>query len=333
MTLEDKVHAFRLRVLQRAEELGNVSAACREAGISRTLYYRWRKRFTRYGIDGLHPRRTASRPGRPVQLDTTKERRIVAMALTSPTWGPQRVSDQLALEGVTVSATTVWRALHRLGLGTRAQRLLVLEVHSAKTAGLLTDRTRRNPAQRKVCHVQAEKPGELVCIDTFYIGNLKGVGKMWQLTACDAASSYAMAKIVSANNAAEASTFLHDVVAAELQEAGWTLWRVLTDGGSEFKGAFDEMCRKLNVRHTRTKPRHAWTNGFVERLQGTILHEHWRIAFRRRYFRRRFQLQASLDSFLRFYNFERPHQGYRTKGRTPAEIFWGAVREQRHEED
>ena len=62
MTLEDKVHAFRLRVLQRAEELGNVSAACREAGISRTLYYRWKKRFLLYGADGLHPRRTAAHP-------------------------------------------------------------------------------------------------------------------------------------------------------------------------------------------------------------------------------------------------------------------------------
>ena len=333
MTLEDKVHAFRLRFLQRAQELGNVSAACREAGISRTLYYRWKKRFTRYGIDGLHPRRTATRPGRPVQLDTTKERRIVAMALTWPTWGPQRVSDQLRMEGVTVSATTVWRALHRLGLGTRTERLLVLEIHSAKTAGLLTDRTRENLTRRKARHVQAEMPGELVCIDTFYIGNLKGVGRLWQLTACDVASSYAMAKVVPVNNAAQAAAFLRDIVAVELEKAGWKLWRVLTDGGSEFKGEFDETCRQINVRHTRTKPRHAWTNGFVERLQGTILHEHWRIAFRRRYFRRRFQLQASLDGFLRFYNFERPHQGYRTKGRTPSEIFWGAVREQRHEGD
>ena len=332
MTLEDKVHAFRLHVLQRAEELGNVSATCREAGISRTLFYRWKKRFTLYGIDGLHPKRTATHPGRPVQLGAIKERRIVAMALACPTWGPQRLSDQLRMEGVVVSPTTVWRTLHRLGLGTRTERLLVLEVHSAKSAGLLTERTRRNLARRKVRHVQAEKPGELVCIDTFYIGNLKGVGKMWQLTACDAASSYGMAKVVPANNATEAATFLRDVVAPELEKAGWKLWRVLTDGGSEFKGAFDEMCRELNIRHTRTKPRHAWTNGFVERLQGTILHEHWRIAFRRRYFRRRFQLQASLDSFLHFYNFDRPHQGYRTKGRTPSEIFWGAVREQRHEE-
>ena len=176
MTLEDKVHAFRLRVLQRAEELGNVSAACREAGISRTLYYRWEKRFTHYGIDGLHPRRTAMRPGRSVQLDTTRERRIVAMALSWPTWGPRRLSLQLEQEGIIVSPTTVWRALRRLGLGTRVERLLVLEVHSAKSAGLLTERTRRDLSRRRVRHVQAEKPGELVCIDTFYIGNLKGVG-------------------------------------------------------------------------------------------------------------------------------------------------------------
>ncbi len=89
----------------------------------------------------------------------------------------------------------------------------------------------------------------------------------------------------------------------------------------EFNSEFDTACLELNVQHPRTKPRHAWTNGFVERLQRTILHEHGRIAFRRCYFRKRFQLQASLDGFLQFYNFERPHQGYRTKGRTPAEVF------------
>ena len=332
MTLEDKVHAFRLRVLRRAQELDNVSLACREAGISRTLYYRWKKRFTLYGPDGLHPRRTATRPGRPVQLDAATERKIVATALACPTWGPGRLSLQLEQEGTRVSPTTVWRALRRLGLGTRVERLLVLEVHSAESAGLLTERTGRALAQRKVRHVQAEEPGELVCMDTFYIGNLKGVGKLWQLTACDAASSYGIAKVVTVNNATEAAKFLRDVVAAEMKKGGWKLWRVLTDGGSEFKGEFDVACRELNVHHTRTQPRHAWTNGFVERLQGTILHEHWRIAFRRRYFRKRFQLQASLDGFLQFYNFERPHQGYRTKGRPPAEIFWGAVRAQRHEE-
>jgi len=326
MTLEDKVHAFRLRVLRRATELGNVSAACREAGISRTMFYRWRKRFVLYGSDGLHPRQTGERGGRPSQLSAMDEQKIVAAALAWPTWGPGRLSLQLAQHGLVVSPTTVWRALRRVGLGTRVERLLALEGHTAASAGLLTERTRRSLSRTRTRHVQAEEPGELVCIDTFYIGKLKGVGKMWQITACDAASSYALAKVVAVCNANEAAAFLTQVVATTLAEAGWRLQRVLTDGGSEFKGEFDTACRELNVRHTRTKPRHAWTNGFVERLQGTILHEHWRIAFRRRYFRKRFQLQASLDSFLQFYNFERPHQGYRTKGRTPAEVFWGAIR-------
>jgi transposase InsO family protein len=107
---------------------------------------------------------------------------------------------------------------------------------------------------------------------------------------------------------------------------------VLTDGGSRCKGEFDVTCRELNVRHTRTKPRHAWTNGFVERLQQTILHVHWRIASGRRYFRKRLQLKVSLEGGLRFCNFERPHQGYRTKGRTPAEVFWGAVNHEVHQE-
>ena len=139
MTLEDKVHVSRLHVPQRAEELNNVSAACREAGISRTLFYRWKKRFMLYGIDGLHPRRTAARPGRCPQLDPIKERKIIAMALACPAWGPQRLSLQLATEGVVISPSTIWRALHRLGLGTRIQRLLILEIHSAEHAGLLTE--------------------------------------------------------------------------------------------------------------------------------------------------------------------------------------------------
>jgi len=325
MTLEDKVHAFRLHVLRRAGELGNVSAACRELGISRTVFYRWKKRFSMYGADGLHPRQTGTRPGRPPQLGTIKERLVIATALAWPTWGPQRLSLQLAQQDCIVAPSTVWRALRRVGLGTRVQRLLVVEGHSAASAGLLTERTRRSLSRSRTRHVEAEEPGELVCIDTFYIGKLKGVGKLWQLTACDAASSYAMAKVVAVCNAEQAAAFLKEVVATTMAEAGWRLQRVLTDGGSEFKGEFDRACRELNVRHTRTRPRHAWTNGFVERLQGTILHEHWRIAFRRRYFRKRFQLQTSLDGFLEFYNFQRPHQGYRTKGRTPAEVFWGAI--------
>ena len=107
--------------------------------------------------------------------------------------------------------------------------------------------------------------------------------------------------------------------------AGWPLRRVLTDNGKEFKASVVTTCAARQVRHTRTKPRHAWTNGFVERLQGTILHEHWRIEFRRPSFTSAWALQRSLDQFLVFYNRHRPHRGYRLRGRTPATVFRGAV--------
>jgi transposase InsO family protein len=327
MTLEDKVHDYRLLVLRRAEEKGSVTAACREYGVSRTLFYRWRARFRRYGADGLHPRRRQASPGRPVSLAQHDERSIVALALSWPTWGPKRLSLQLARDGHSISPSTVYRALCRVGLSTREKRLAVLELRSAERSGLLTERTRRKleRARRRRRHVQAEEPGELVSLDSFYIGKLKGVGKVWQLTACDAASSYAAARIVVGPTAEATARFLREDLVPLYRKAGWPLRRVLTDRGSEFKAVFDEACEKLGIRHTRTQPRHAWTNGFVERLQGTILHEHWRVAFRRRYFTSRQQLQRSLDGFLAFYNEERPHMGYRTKGRTPAEIFWGAV--------
>ena len=329
MTLEDKVHAFRLHAFRRAEELGNVSAACRELGISRSLYYRLRKRHEAYGAEGLHPRRTRGRRGRPPELPAHQERLVIAWALGEPAWGPQRLSDQLARQGVEISASTIYRALRRHRLGTRGRRLVVLERHSARRAGLLTERTRRAierarpmPSSR---HVEARVPGELVCLDCFYIGKLKGVGKVWQITACDAASSYALAQIFRGDPTAEIATrFLRERVVPAFRKAGFEVQRVLTDGGSEFQGAFLSALGDLGIRRTRTKPRHAWTNGFVERVQGTILHEHWRVEFRRRYFTRVSHLESSLQTFLRFYNHERPHRGYRTRGRTPGEIVWGA---------
>jgi len=325
MTLEDKVQSLRLHALQRAQQLGNVSAACRELGISRTVFYRWRSRLASYGVDGLHPKRQSANQGRPHSLSVQDEQAILALAIGYPTRGPQFYSYLLDRQGRCLSPSTVYRALRRVGLGSQIERLTLLERHSAQRAGLLTERTRRElqKARRQRRHVQSKHPGDLVSLDTFYIGKLKGVGKIWQITACDTACSYATARILLANNAREAAKFLRDL-AVSFREAGWPIKRVLTDRGSEFKAGFDLACEDLDIVHTRTKPRHAWTNGFVERLQGTILHEHWRIAFRRRYFTTTKQLEHSLQHFLRYYNDERPHFGYRTKGRTPSEIFWGA---------
>jgi transposase InsO family protein len=329
MTLDDRIQGLRLRVMARARVLGSVSAACREAGVSRTLYYRWRRRLERYGADGLHPRRRQTRPGRKSEVAPEVERQVVAWALAWPSWGCGRLAAQLARLGIArLAPSTVQRVLRRAGLARRRERLAVLEHHAARTVGLLTERTRRalwRARYGRTRHVAASRPGELVCLDTFYVGQLKGVGKVWQVTACDAACSFGVARLIPALTAAAAAAFLREVLVPLYQRAGWPLTRVLTDGGSEFKADFDLACGELGIRHTRTKPRHAWTNGFVERLQQTLLAEHWRIQFRRRYFTRLAQLETSLQGFLRFYNGDRPHQGYRLRGRTPASVFWGAV--------
>ena len=209
MTLDDSVHGMRLRVMQRAQALGNVSAVCRELGISRTLFYRWRKRFERYGIDGVHPRRQGGRRGRPVQVPAEIERLVLSVAISTATWGCGRIAAYLTRTWrLRVAPSTVQRVLRRAGLATRRARLTVLEQEAARTAGLLTERTRQQLWRARyghTRHVAASEPGELVCLDTFYIGNLKGVGKVWQITACDAASSYGVAALLATHPARRGS--------------------------------------------------------------------------------------------------------------------------------
>jgi transposase InsO family protein len=324
MTLEEKVLAERLFVMRRAQELANVTAACEQLGISRTLFYRWRQRFLRYGADGLKPRPPRrARPGQ--QASAAVEAAVLGYARLWPTHGPARIAVQLTRPGgplVRLSPSGAYAILKRHGLSSRWERLARTEVHGA-AQGLLTERTRAalRAARQTPPHVEAERPGELVCLDTFYLGNLKGVGKVWQFTACDAACSYAVAWLTTELSARRARRFLMRYLVPLYRRTGHPIQTVLTDGGSEFHGAFDQACLALGIEHRRTRPRHAWTNGFVERLQGTILTELWRCAFRRTYYLSVAALQRDLDRYVHFYNFERAHQGYRLQGRTPAEIF------------
>jgi len=215
MNLEDSIHSHRLRVLRDAERLGNVSDACRRHGMSRTVFYRLRRRFAQYGPDGVHPKRRHARCGRPPAIPVQTERRVIAFALAWPTCGPQWYRDQLAREGVRIAPTTVWRLLRRRQLGTRRARLAVLEHGSAETRGILTERT-----VKSLRHVDADAPGELLSLDTFYGGKLKGVGKVWQITGCDVASSFAWARLVIGEvTAAAVLAFLREDVRPRYRHA------------------------------------------------------------------------------------------------------------------
>jgi transposase len=177
MTLDESIQGMRLQVMRRASEVG-ASAACREAGISRTLFYRWQHRLSRYGVDGLHPRRRKARPGPPPQLSPAIERRLLAVAIAEATWGAARMAAYAQrLWRLRAAPSTVQRLLRRHGLATRRQRLLVLEHRSATRVGLLTEPTPRGLWRLRhghTRHVEADQPADLFCRDTFYIGKARG---------------------------------------------------------------------------------------------------------------------------------------------------------------
>ncbi|MDR7559682.1 MAG: helix-turn-helix domain-containing protein [Armatimonadota bacterium] len=320
MTLEDSVLRHRLAVMHPAAALDNVSQACREFGISRTLFYRWRRRLVRYGPDGLRPRPT--RPTRwPRQATPALEHQVVAYALLWPTHGPARMAAHLRQPrwgGWQVSASGVYAILCRHGLRTRWERLTKLEAHSASTVGLLTERTRtylRPPP------VEAQRPGDLVCLDAFYVGKLTGVGKVWQLTACDAACSYALATVVPRVTAQAAVHFLRTHVVPIYQRAGHRIRTVLTDGGPDSRRPSPQPAKRGASSTDEPSRATPGRTGSSSRLQGTLLSELWRVAFRRTDDTSLGQLERDLQAYLRFHNREQPHLGYRLKGRTPAMAF------------
>jgi transposase InsO family protein len=329
MAPADSLARLRKTLMDRAERKeAPVTQLCREAGMGRSRFYELRARYRQYGEAGLRPKpRPTERPDR--QLSEPLVDAIVAYAVEHPTHGQRTIALVLATPrfgGWQVSHGGVANVLRRAGLGRRLARLAAAESLAASEGGPLTERTLRRVRsieRAKTVHIGSEVPGEEFFLDTFYVGHLKGVGKVWQLSAVDGASSFGIARVLAGDKTAAAmARFLAEDVLPTCRRAGLRLVTATTDNGPEFGRAFGEACRAAGVRHHRIPPRSPNLNAFVERFQGTVLHLHYRVAFRYRWYTRVETIDADLQAWLRFYNFERPHRGYRTQGRTPATIFF-----------
>jgi transposase InsO family protein len=321
MTQDDVLFGYRLQLFRLVEEQG-VSAACRLMGVHRSTYYRWRRQVQRSGLEMLRPRERR-RPQMPNQLSPIVEQRIVAFALGHPGLGPRRIAARLARAewgGLVVSPNGVYKTLLRHGLNTRAKRLALIAGYRAPFE------PPRDPEPEP--HIDTSRPGELVGIDCFFVGRLHGSkGPVWQITACDTYSSFAWADLVvcpPSGPTVEQTSVLARRVAAELQQAGWRLERVLTDNGNEFGRR--EFARRLpdGVAHTQIRSGRPQTNGHVERLHRTILEECWRPAFARFLQVRYSGLRRHLAHYLNDYNYHRDHHGRNTAGRCPADLVYGA---------
>jgi len=318
VTPTEIIYHRRVRLLSLADELGNVSAACRQMGISRTRYYEWRATVAQYGLEALMPkdRRRAQLPN---ATPTHVVEDLLTLAVIEPTLGCRSYADRLGERGYRIGKTTVQKLLVDHGLGRRAQRVARAAAITAATTGLSTD-AGRDTEPFGFCHY-SPAPGHQVAADSFYIGNLKGVGKVYQLTAIDVATRWAIMLIVIGPPTAGHTIRFIDHVIKTFRRLGVPVRAVLTDNGPEWiAGGFRAHLAARGLEHHRIPPRSPNHNAVCERFQGTALQECWRPAFHRRRFTSIRQLQAEADAWLRRYHHRRRNHSDYMRGRTPAEI-------------
>ncbi len=318
-TSTEIIFARRVRLLELADELGNISEACRLVGLSRTRYYEWKGISERYGIEALMPK-ARRRPQHEHETPTHVVADLLTVTVIEPTLGCRQLADRLDELGYQIGKTTVQRILNDHGLGRRRQRI-ARAGSLAALAGIVTEAvTEQCPEPFGFCHWAAQ-PGDLVAVDSFYIGNLKGVGKVYQLTAVDTCTRWAIVKlIIGPVTTADTVRFI-DHVRAVMRRLGIPVHRVLSDNGPEYKGRdFQDHLAEIGLVHVRIPPRSPNHNAVCERFQGTMLQECWRPAFHRRRFGSVRQLQAEANTWLVRYNTRRRNHGAYMAGRRPSDI-------------
>jgi transposase InsO family protein len=243
---------------------------------------------------------------------------LLAEAVVRPTLGADRYAEILAERGFVLSRSGTQKLLNRSGLGRRRQRVAALAQLTAATTGLVTEPALEGPFG--FCHFAAN-PGDLVALDSFFIGKLKGVGPVWQLTAVDTATRWAVCEVFIGPSNAEIALRFVDRTLRKLRRLGVPVTGVLTDNGPEFIGTrFTSHLETLGIAHHRTPPRSPNHNAVCERFQSTALQECWRPAFHRRRFDRLNQLRVEIDTWLVTYNTRRPNRSDFMRGRTPRQV-------------
>lgn len=316
VTLEEIIYHRRVRVLDRAGQT-SIAEACRTFGISRTTYYRWADRATRYGLAALMPKQRRT-PAQPNATAPHVIEIVLAEAVARPTLGARRLLEHLAERAVILSASGVQKILHRHNLGHRRQRVAALAQITAADTGLVTQPAKEGPFG--FCHFAAN-PGDLVALDSFYVGKLKGVGTVWQLTAVDTTTRWAICRLFVGDKTAQQAADFVDHVLARLHAIGVELSGVLTDNGPEFVGrVFQDHIAAIGVVHHRIPPRSPNHNAVCERFQGTALQEFHRPAFHRQRFDRLDELDNQFQHWLERYNTRRRNHGAYMRGRRPIDV-------------
>lgn len=329
MTAQAQSIKRKLSLLQLAEELGNVAKAAQIMGFHRDTFYEVRKAFQSGGVAALVEQRRGARGPHPNRVSEEVEAAVLDYCLKHPTYGAARVANDLRLEGANVSPSGVRGVWLRADLETRYKRLMRLEMTAREQTTYVLNEAQIRLLERhspEFCtrHVESSAPGELLNQDTFYWGTIKGVGKVYVQVVIDTFCSLAFAKCYSSKMPVTACDLLYERVLPFYDALGVPVKTILTDNGREFCGKpeshpYELLLALEDIEHRNTKVRSPRTNGFVERMNRTLLDEHFRVKGREKWYTAIEEIQADLDEFLLFYNTKRTHQGYRLQGRTPAQ--------------
>ena len=325
-SISQHIIKHKVGLLNLAVELGNVSRACKVMGFSRDTFYRYQSAVESGGVEALIDS-NRKKPNLRNRVDHLTEDAVKVFAIEQPAFGQVRVSNELRKRGVFISPSGVRSIWLRNNLESLKKRLSALEKHIAQTGEVLTEAQvvaleRKQEDDVSFGEIETAHPGYLGSQDTFYVGTIKGVGRIYQQTFVDTYSKVAAAKLYSTKTPITAADLLNDKVLPMFEEYGMGLIRILTDRGTEYCGRPEthdyQLYLALNdIEHTKTKVRHPQTNGICERFHKTILNEFYQVTFRKKIYSSIEDLQKDLDEWLYDYNHERTHQGKMCCGRTP----------------
>jgi len=331
MTTQEKLIKRKLNILDLAEYLKNVSEACKVSGVSRQHFYDIKKAFEEHGLEGLKDK-SRRKPCLKNRVAPEIEDAVVKKTNDYPAYGQVRLSNELRKEGILISSGGVRSIWQRHNLETFKKRLSALEEKAAQEGIVYTEaqlqalESAKRERENDPDEIETQHPGYLISQDTFYVGYLKGVGRIYQQTVVDTYAPVAFAKLYTSKVPVTAADILNDRVLPFFEEQQIPILRVLTDRGTEFCGAPErhpyQLYLQLNeIDHTKTKVRSPQSNGICERFHQTVLNEFYRVTFRKKIYSDIETLQTDLDEYMLEYNTKRTHQGKRCQGKTPMETF------------
>ena len=326
LNTNDKIIKHKVGLLNLAEELGNVSKACKMMGLSRDTFYRYKAAVDEGGIEALFDQ-NRRKPNLKNRVDDATEQAVIAHAIEYPAHGQHRASNELRKRGIFISGSGVRCVWVRNSLGNFRSRLKALEARVAAEGIVLTESQVAALEKKKhddeACgEIETAHPGYLGSQDTFYVGTFKGVGRVYQQTFVDTYSKVAFAKLYTTKTPITAADTLNDKVLPFFEKHELPMLRILTDRGTEYCGKAEQHDYQLylalnDIEHTKTKVRSPQTNGICERFHKTILQEFYQVTLRKKIYSNLEELQKDLDEWLEYYNNDRTHQGKMCCGRTP----------------